>query len=470
MKSFIMVSGGNIVRQLLTFFAQIYIVKKLGVHAFGELTIAFSIYLVIAGISDFGSRLYCWKEVLASDPDERPLSAVREWMARTALSVLFLLPILSGIALFFHGVMETLLLTYAMAIVANQAAFDWFFLAQDKMVSLFIFNAFSGVLYFLLLVALVRAEGDLQMVPIAFIVSYVLPAAILMWKDLWKLGAQYLSHPRKILEVLRAGARIPIRSRAYFLYDFLQRLYMTSIFIVAWKYYSKSMIGQFRVAHLIFTLAASMATYLGVSLFNRVHEENVQGGSGSIIPFGIASILLVILPFSICGYGILAPIVKFLLDSQFNQGSLLILIAGLSLPALGNFIRETAVAAGQPRIATLSYLLTIGVTIGLIVAIHPSSLSFLAGSLLIGEGLGLIFLLAFLPIPLISKVRFRTYWVGGLAGGVFLAIEEFISIINHGTQWMARTMEMSLIILGLFIIYILKIRKIGGGFWIYDKI
>ena len=469
LKSFIFVSGGNIVRQLLVFIAQLYIVRKLGVHSYGELTIVFSLYLVIAGISDFGSRIYCWKEVLASDLKDRPAVAIKKWMARTSLAALFLLPILLGISLFFRGSIETLLLLYATAILANQASFDWFFLALDRKLSLFLFNTVSGILYLLILFFILRSERDLIFVPIAFIVSYVLPAGVLMGKDLWNSGGQYFRSSRELVGIFRDGASIPSRSRPYFLYDFMQRLYTTAIFIVAWKFFSKSMIGQFRVAHLLFTFIASMAIYLGASLFNKVHEEKSGKNSGETISYGIAAIILIILPFSIFGYGITAPFARLLLKSQFDKSSLLILIGGLSLPALGNFIRETAVAAGHTRFSTLSYFLTIMVTGGLIVVAHQHSLAFLSVSLLIGEGMGLLLLIRFLPFPLFSKIRFRTYAVGMLVGLGLLLAEKIQAFIFQDIKGITQaTLEISIVSL-LFFFYLIILRKNGMGLWVNEQ-
>ena len=469
MESFILVSGGNIARQFLMFFAQMYMVRTLGVEIFGELTIAFSIYLLGASISDFGSRLFCWKVVISADIRDRPAVAVEQWMSRTTLAFLFLIPMLVGVAFFFQGHLRNLLLLYAFATLANQASFDWFFLALDRKWSLFSFNVVSGICFIVFLFVIVRAKGDEIYVPLIFLCSYLLPALFLIGKDVWQKWYVCMARAGGIGAIMRTGAMLPIRSYQYFQYDFLQRLYMTSIFIVAWKFYSRAMIGQFRIAQLLFTLVASLSIYLGMGLFNRVHEESTGSRLGTSISYGIAAILLVVLPLSVSGYNVIAPIATFFMASRVDPASLQILILGLILPALANFTREASVAAGYSRIASLSYLVTITVTAGLIVLFHHDSLADLSVNLLVGECLGLIYLLYAHPIPLISMVRFRTYVVGMMAGGALLVSETFFSSVLRTQGKVEFLIEQVLIFLLFYLSYLFFVRRNSMRLWIIEE-
>lgn len=465
MRSFILVSGGNIARQLLMFFAQMYMVRTLGVEVFGELTIAFSLYFVGAGISDFGSRLYCWKAVISSDIQDRPKVAIKQWVSRTFLAFLFLIPMLLGILFFFQGPLRNLLVLYAFATLANQASFDWFFLALDRKWSLFYFNLTSGVFFLFFLFVFVHVKSDETYVPIIFLFSYLLPGLLFIGKDIWQKLYVCISHSEELWPIIKAGAILPIKSHQYFLYDFLQRLYMMSLFIIAWNFYSKAMIGQFRIAHLLFTLIASLSLYLGASLFNQVHEESTRTDSGTSISYGIAAILLVILPFSISGSTVIVPIANFFMPSKVDSVSLQILILGLSLPALANFTRETSVAGGHSRIASSSYLVTITVTAGLIVISHQH-LASLSINLLVGECLGLFYLFYAHPASLILMVRFRTYIVGVIMGGVFWGLETFFASILKTQGKVISLLEMVLIYLFSYIIYLFFIKKSSMLLWI----
>ena len=110
MKAFLLISGGNLFRQLVTFIGQLYIVKKLGVSSFGELTFAFSIYMVMAGIGDFGTRIYSWKQVLATKTELRSKITSRLWCERTIFVSLFSLLFVLCILIFIRGHLKYLLL------------------------------------------------------------------------------------------------------------------------------------------------------------------------------------------------------------------------------------------------------------------------------------------------------------------------------------------------------------------------
>lgn len=464
MKSFLSIGGGNLLRQLSTVAGQLYVVRKTGVHAFGELTIAFSVYLLMAGISDFGARLYCWKAVLSAEVEERPLVAIKMWIARTTLGFLFLVPIVLGVILLCHGLLKLLLLLYSFGVLANQATFDWFFLSLNRITSLFIFNLSSGLLYLFFLVFLVHSESSIYWVPISFSISYLLPALALMWRDLSKYGIFILFSEK--LKSLRTAMQIPAKSFQFFYYDFLQRIYNSFVFIVAWNFYSKSDLGTFRVAHLLFILVSSLSIYLGMSFFNKVHEEHVDGNPGIWIARGIVAIFLVILPFSIGGYDIIAPFVRLIMGTQYNMQPLEILLAGLSIPALGNFIRETAVASGHSLISITSYAFSILITTVLIIAYHPDSLGFLSGEILVGELVGLIVLFGFLPFTLLQKIRFDVYLVAGLFAGFLWAMEKILPLMRspHGGYFYG--MEFVPIYCLFFIIYLLFLRKKGIDTWV----
>lgn len=464
MKSFLSIGGGNLLRQFSTVAGQLYVVRKTGVHAFGELTIAFSLYLLMAGISDFGTRLYCWKTVLSAEMEERPIVAIKMWIIRTTLSFLFLIPIILGVFLLSHGLLKLLLLLYSIGVLANQAAFDWFFLSLNRVTSLFIFNLSSGLLYLLFLLLLVHSEASIYWVPLSFTGSYLLPALVLMGGDFHKHGMFVLFSEK--LKFLRLAMKIPVKSYHFFYYDFLQRIYTAFVFIVAWSFYSKSALGEFRVAHLLFMLVSSLSIYLGMSFFNKIHEEGINGRPENRIAHGIAAIFLVILPFSISGFGIISPLARFFMGAQYDMQPLQILVAGLSLPALANFIRETAVAAGHSRVSITSYAFSILITTVLILVYHPDSLSFLAIELLLGELIGLIVLFVFLPFSLLPKISIAVYLVSGVFGGFLWGMEKVLPIMRSTQGRHFQDMEFVPIYCLFFIMYLSIVRKRGIDAWV----
>ena len=125
LRNFLVVSGGNLARQFATFVAQIVVAHRVGEAAFGTFTYAFSIFLLIAGIADFGSRLYCWAATAALPAAERAAQANEFLWRRIAFAIIMLVPINLGILVLTQGELESLLHVYSLSAIANQSAFDW---------------------------------------------------------------------------------------------------------------------------------------------------------------------------------------------------------------------------------------------------------------------------------------------------------------------------------------------------------
>ena len=241
---------------------------------------------------------------------------------------------------------------------------------------------------------------------------------------------------------------------------------MTFVFIIAWKFYSKSDIGEFRIAHLLFIFVSSLSIYLGMSFFNKIHEEGTDGKPEVRIIHGIAAIILVVIPFSISGFGMIIPFVRFFMGVQYDMQPLQILLLGLIFPALANFIRETAVASGHPRVSTMSYVFSILISTFLIFLYHPKSLAFLAGEILLGEFVGLVVLFVFLPFSLLPKIKLYVYLVAGLSGGVLLVLEKIFSLSRLMLGGHFQTIEYVSVYCLFFLAYLLVVKKKRIDSWV----
>ena len=458
MKAFLLISGGNLFRQLVTFIGQLYIVKKLGVSSFGELTFAFSIYMVMAGIGDFGTRIYSWKQVLATKTELRSKITSRLWCERTIFVSLFSLLFVLCILIFIRGHLKYLLLLYAICVVMNQATFDWVFLSLEKIVHVFFFNSASGLIYLFLLFSMVQSKNDIFGVPVAFFLSYLIPAVFLFGEDLWSFLKK--TSPVKFKELVHSSMRIPLKSHQFMYYELFQRLYLIAVFLVAWHFYSKKIIGEFRISQLLFVLVSTLSVYLGVSFFNKVHEESITQSSGLKVVHGVVAILLIVIPISITGIFLVIPVIKIYFGENFQLKPLQILFWGLLLPVLSNFIRETVVAAGFSRASILSYISSIAVVVFSIFFYHPNSIVFLALTLLLGEGIGLIVLLSLIPFPVFSRIRLNSLWVPGVFGFVllfFLKKDFFITdFFRIGSLQLWLNISVYLLVYGVYAYFIRK--------------
>lgn len=76
MKSNYFIPAGNILRQGLTLLITLIIFKNVGAFYFGEFTFGFAIYFILAGFSDFGTRIYCWKEAINNKNNDKLISTL----------------------------------------------------------------------------------------------------------------------------------------------------------------------------------------------------------------------------------------------------------------------------------------------------------------------------------------------------------------------------------------------------------
>ncbi len=407
MRNFLSISGGNIIRQITTFLAQMLIAKHAGSSAFGLLTLAFSVYFILAGFGDMGSRLYCWNTVLKEEPEKRLDAAFRLLFYRIALVCIIILPI--NIVIFFvsKGQLALLLHMYTIAIIFNQVAFDWFFLSLDKIKPLFFFNAMSGIFYLVGVAVLVESSKDIIYVPIIFAISYAIPAAFLIGKE-WIKKCMSIAKQKQTVEFIKNILQLPFHSYRYFFYDILQRAYNIFIFMLAGIYYNNKIIGEFRVAHLMYFFIVTLSIFLGASYFNRVSEEVRKRGKTSLIGNGVGLILLLILPLSLAGQDVVPLFVKGYFGKQYENtlSVISLLLYALLIPAFGNFIREVAVSTKYSSIAAWSLAVTIFVSSIMLIFYHPESLYYLGLVLIIGELSGLILLAVLLPFQIIPRKIF----------------------------------------------------------------
>ena len=131
-KNFLYISGGNVFRRLITFFSQLILARNLGEEAFGDLEVAVSVFLLMAGLGDLGTRLYAWRSVAVADDEQQEGEAIRLLVSRIALATAVAVVLNLAILVFASGRVGMLLHLYTMVVVFNQTTFDWFLLAQRR--------------------------------------------------------------------------------------------------------------------------------------------------------------------------------------------------------------------------------------------------------------------------------------------------------------------------------------------------
>ena len=390
-KGVLYIGGGNAIRQGLTFASQVILASSLGEAAFGELTVAFAVFLIMAGLGDLGTRLYAWRRVAILHGPEGAREAVRLFLARLQVSLAVAILLNVGIGILAEGRVQLLLHLYTVGVVMNQTAFDWVFLSRGRYRDNFWFTVASGVIYIAAVVLFVRDTSHVYWVPVLFTASYALPGVFFL-----RLNLRGTSIPPGSFRIApRELVAMVIGNRHLLAYDLLQRGYSVAIILAASLFYSASEIARFRIAHLVYNFVAALGIYVAAAVFNRVAREAASRSEPIAVSNGVLLVLCFFLPLGVFGDEVLAlPLGMFLGEGYERSFAVLdILIRFVALAALANFAREVTVSAGRKRLAILSYLVTIVVVVGALVVHHPSRLEYVAWVLVAGEAAGLTALL-----------------------------------------------------------------------------
>ena len=391
MKRYILIAGGNFLRQCAGFLAHLIVAKEIGSSNFGTVTLAFSAFIFLAGVGDFGARYHNWRQIAVLEGQFRDTAALGYLLARFVFASVIVVLVNVFLPFFFGGILLTLLRFYSLGVVFNQIAFDWYFLSRDKELSLFLFNSLSGIIYLLGTIFFVRGAEDIVNVPLIFVGSFLAPALLIIpcsdgFRYVHRL--RVLFHEKSIWDL----ARLPIRTSRYAPYDLLQRAYHVFMFVVIGIVRGERVVGEFRVAYLFYNFASTLSIYLGSTYFNRVARVSLSGPPQALVQRVMVILFTLLVPGSFVLNQILVPIVESYFGSGFvdTNRAAIPLIYGLVIPAMVNFLRETNISTGNVKSSAWSYLTTIVATSLLVIAPLSSNIIYISVSLLLGEFAGLV--------------------------------------------------------------------------------
>jgi len=386
-RSFLALAGGTVARQMLTLGAQLLVARRLGSGEYGLLTLAFSAYILMAGLADLGTRLHCWRVLAALAPADRPARASALLGARSMYALLVAVGLNAAIAAWAPANLAALLHVFTLAVIFNQISLDWLFLGSELNRPLFLFHLCSGVVFFTGCWLTVQGPGDAGWFPFWMAVSYLLPMPWLLrgrlvWPALWSAMA-----PDQVRALVQQA--LPLAP-----YDFLQRLYAVFVFLVMGLHHATSQVGEFRVAYLAYSFVASFALYFSGSKFGDLMRATPHAVQQRITQ-GVLTVVLATLPLLLAG----GPAATLLLDQVLGKGfastgaTLQVVFLCLPLVAAATYLRECLIPIGQQRLATLSYLLTIGLTSLLLLSLPRQDNAGVALMLVAGESTGLVLIL-----------------------------------------------------------------------------
>ncbi len=375
----------------------------------------------MVGLGDFGMRLYFWRAIAMLPPEERAGAASQMMWQHLLFSLWPIIPLNVLISLTASGPFAQLLHLYTLSCLFSQATFDWWFFSQERYVSLFLFNAVSGLLLVGLCLLLVHGPADLWIYALGFSLSFALPG----------LALSVFGKPWPATGTLSEIFRIPKRTLKFLGYDWSQRAYTAFAPILAGIFFAKAAIGQLRLALLFYALVFTIAAYLGSAVFNQIARTESRARQQSALMEITVWLFLLVVPYSAVAKAAAAFAVSAYMSPVYAPAvdCLNILIPFLFLPAAANFLREALVGAGRPLLSLSSYLATIAATASVGVFLQAGGIAGFCWSLLIGELTGFLIVLWALKG---ASLEFKMLARVGLALLGYFATDRFIAYAAHG--------------------------------------
>lgn len=458
-KRFFYVSGGNTVRQGITFLSQLLLARILGESAFGDLTLAFSWFLIMAAVGDLGTRLYSWRSVAIADTAQRDAEIVRLFGVR--LRVALLVAVVLNIAILFlaDGRVAVLLHWYTLGVVINQATFDWTFMSRGLYALTFGYTVASGLLYITGLLILVRGVEQMPLVPVMFALSYGVAGMTALLSSLhWRAlgGVAHRIGRAEIVRIVSANWRLLV-------YDLLQRGQSVAIILVASWFYDAPAIARFRIPHLVYGFVAATGVFLASGLFSEIARDTARNREPAAIARGAVFLACLFVPLGFFGDELMLQPLSWFLQGTYGgfDSALKVLVAFMVLAAFTNFAREVSVSAGEATIAVQSYVVSIVAVAIALAAYHPPDVAYLAVVLVGAEAAGLAVVLA---------LRFRRYVKPAVGGAILvslvvgLGLEQLWSALNglvaDGRRgYLVATLSVG----GLFAGYVLGVMRLWAS-------
>ena len=343
----LIIALGNFFRQACFFLAQILIAKNIGLDSFGFYSFLFSIALIWEAFGSLGTRMSLWKHVAKNKKvDTSPIFLYffsRLMLASICVFISFIF--LSSL----NNESSYYFLFFLIIIFFNQSTFDWIFLSMNDVKKVFIYNFLAGILYLSFLNIFFIFSINIIYLPAIFSASFLFPGIILASKFFSSLK---IPSRRVIFRFIR---RLVFFSKNFFLFDIIQRTYLSLPIILTFFATTPSLAGEFRLISLVLMLAVTLSTSLAFGFFNKIAERD----SVKIIPISKATFLTILLlaPLSIYSSGISElTFLKNYFSPLIDLNNLLLILKVLVFISISNLIRELMIPLGNIKTSVISYI------------------------------------------------------------------------------------------------------------------
>jgi O-antigen/teichoic acid export membrane protein len=185
-KNYSFLASSYAVSRLLTFFSLVFIARRLGVEAFGQVNFALAILTYSTLLTHMGLMTFGTREV-ARNPDQVRRRVSDILSLRMALTLgAFILSLAFAYVVPLDARLKVLIVFFAFSLFPTAALMDWAFKGVERMNVVGIIEILRAVPYLVLVLIWVRTPSDVSRIPIFYFLSALLAALLglaLFWRD-----------------------------------------------------------------------------------------------------------------------------------------------------------------------------------------------------------------------------------------------------------------------------------------------
>lgn len=192
-KNYSFLAASYAVSRLLTFFSLVYIARRLGVQAFGQVNFAFAIFTYSTLLTHLGLMTFGTREV-ARHPGQIQHRVSHILSLRLALTLAsFLLLVGFACLVTLDTQLKILIVLFGLCLFPTAALMDWAFKGVERMNVVGVIEIIRAAPYLALIIVWVRTPSQVLRIPIFYFLSAVLAALLglaLFWRDYGSLRPQ----------------------------------------------------------------------------------------------------------------------------------------------------------------------------------------------------------------------------------------------------------------------------------------
>ncbi len=353
-RDFVLVSVGGLTRRSASALVGVLLASRLGPSSFGILSLAIAISLVLVPLGDLGLRTIGWLETARATGRRGVTTSVLLAKLLLGLSV-SVATLALALLLPLDDRLRVALIICAFQPLFNSEALDWLFRARGQHLLVAVSDLLAAGFQVSLVFWLVRQPGDITVAALGWIggnvVAFLLLAGFSVAQgQLARFDATELRYASRSMRKM-AHLAVPA---------LLTRVQIFAPVLLIGFLADKATVGQFRLSHLIVTLAASLAVFLTNTTFT--HVANIfpadPGAAMVRLRAAIRTINSLMIPLTVLGTLAGADLLRFLLPAYGEAARYApFLFAGMLVITHATYLRQMLPTIGLMRSSTRAYLL-----------------------------------------------------------------------------------------------------------------